>query len=695
MRLRIVKTVFLKETREMLRDRRSLAVMFGLPLVLYPLILWGMASIGSTKKHELTEKPAKVAALNLAAAPELRVLMTAPDSGIEVLAPKDQKDPTEQLSQGKIDAVVTVPPDCQKKALAGQEVDLKIRIDRSRSNASYVEKKLQKVADAYQKWVIEQRLAEHGVPASVLAPVKRDFEDVATSEQRFGHLLAQALPVLLLMTGMLGALFPALNATTTERELGTLETLLVTPATRTELLTAKGGLVLLCALLTAGLNMLSMSMVLLRSITMIEGSTISLKLSPGMLALSYLAAVPALVFFTAIVLIVGLVARNFREANAFATPVMLIPLGAMIVGMLEPPATAAMLITPVASTSIIIRQVLTGRATGGQFALAFASSCLYAGLILSVAGRLFSSEQLVNPGWEPLSLKGLRRGAGGTRQRRLPAVDEALALFCLCLLLLFYVSPTLQKHGLLPVVFGNQLLLILAPTLLFAAALKWDWTRTFSLRRCAPGLILAAALIGIGVSPWTQLIATLQERVWPQDPRIAQQQTDLFVTALKAHPFLTVIAVGVLAGICEELLFRGPVQASMMRRLPAWAAIAFAAIIFSAAHMDLHGFVIRAGLGVLLGWMVWRSGSIFPAMMTHAMFDSTQLAMTAWQIHHESASAGAATLALSTADKISLAVGAAMLILGALLWRRLAGPTVPAAGRPLGAGRAAPPVRAT
>ena len=50
----------------------------------------------------------------------------------------------------------------------------------------------------------------------------------------------RGFPVLLLMTGMLGALFPALNATTTERELGTLETLLVTPAGRMELLIAKG-----------------------------------------------------------------------------------------------------------------------------------------------------------------------------------------------------------------------------------------------------------------------------------------------------------------------------------------------------------------------------------------------------------------------------------------------------------------------
>lgn len=682
MRRSIVKTVFLKELREMLRDRRSLAVMFGLPLVLYPLVALGVASIGSSKRQEMTEKPARVAAPNIAAAPQLRVLIEAPASGIELVRPDDDRNLSQQLAAGKIDAIIDIPPHGERDALAGDEIQLKFRIDRSRTIASFVERKLGRLADEYQKWVIEQRLAEHGVPASVLTPVRREVQDVANGEQRFGHLLAQALPVLLLMTGMLGALFPALNATTSERELGTLETLLVTPASRTELLAAKGALVLLCGLLTAGLNMLSMTLVLLRVFTLIQEGPVNLNISPAMLALSFVAAVPALVFFTAIVMIVGLVARNFREANAFATPVMLIPLGAMIVGMLEPPASAAMLITPVASTSVIIREVLTGRATAGQFVLAFVSSCLYAGLILSVAGRLFSSEQLVNPGWEPLSLKGLRRG--GTKKARLPAVDEALALFCICILLLFYVSPNLLRHGPLAAVFGTQLLLILAPTLLFAALVRWDWRRTFSLRRPPPTLLAAAALIATGLSPWAMFAATVQEHFWPRAAG-GQDQTQILFAALKMHPLLTVVGVGLLAGVCEELLFRGPLQVSMLRKLPPWAAIVFAAVLFSAAHFDFHGLLVRALLGILLGWMVWRSGSIFPAMVAHALFDSTQLALAVWQIHHAPAAADPSGLTVSPSDMVMLAVGAGMAVAGVILWRLSIAPGVVVAS---GTGRA-------
>src|SRR6185437_6217107 len=136
--------------------------------------------------------------------------------------------------------------------LADGEPIFRFSIDRSRTTSAVAEGKIERVLDRYQQWIIEQRLAAHGQSRELLKPLKRSITDVATDDQRFGKMLALALPVLLLMTGMLGALFPALNATTTERELGTLETLLVTPARRFELLTAKGALVLICALLTAG-----------------------------------------------------------------------------------------------------------------------------------------------------------------------------------------------------------------------------------------------------------------------------------------------------------------------------------------------------------------------------------------------------------------------------------------------------------
>lgn len=629
MRLSIVKTVFRKELREMLRDRRSLMVMFGLPLVVYPLIAIGLATLGSEKKKELTERPGRVTVVNLEDAPGLHELLLSPESGIRLFG---VDHPRQALAAGKIDAVITVPQGAERRAVAGEKIELNVALDRSRTESAFVETKLINIIADYQREVIKERLAQRGVPPIVLTPVETATTDIATASQRFGKILAQALPLLLLMTGMLGALFPALNATTTERELGTLEALLVTPATRAELLIAKGALVLVCALLTAGLNVASMSLVLLRTVSMMDRFDGALDVSVGPLVLSYVAAIPALIFFTAIVIIVGLVARNFREANSFATPVMLIPLASLAVSITEPEATTAMLITPVANTTVIIREVLTGRAEFSAFFLAFASSGIYAAIMLSLAGRLFSSEQLVNPSWEPLSLSSFRQGSGAG-PRRLPAVDEVLGLFAASLVLLFYVTPSLIQFGFFAVLAGNQLLLILGPALLFGAVGRWKWKQTFLLYRPAMGMLLGAALFGIGLTPVMKTIGMVLNYYWRRDPQSGMQMVELFLPALRDHPILTIALTGVLAGICEELFFRGAVQTAFRRAFSPWVAIFAMSVLFAAAHVDLHGFPIRFLIGIGLGWIVWRSGSIFPAMLAHGLYDAAALSIGVWELH--------------------------------------------------------------
>ena len=677
MRLDVVRTVFRKEVREMLRDRRSLAVMFGIPLLLYPLVAIGIATLGSARKKELTEQTVKVYIPGgKESVPHLIGMMNDQYTGLTAVDLLPSVDAKAALRSGDLQAILHAPPGAQERMVRGEPVELKVELDRSRTSTPFAERKLSDMLGDYKRWVVEQRLALRGVPPAVLEPPKTTTVDISSGTQRFGRMMAQMLPLLLLMTGMLGALFPALNATTTERELGTLETLLVTPAGRTELLVAKGALVLICGLLTAGLNMVSMALVMKRATSMLDASALDFSVSASALLLSYLAAVPTLILFTTLVLIMGLLARNFREANAYATPVMLLPLASLAVGIMEPQVTPAVLMTPVANTTVIIREALTGRVAPWAFFTAFASSAVYAGLMLAAAARLFSNEQLVNPAWEPLSMKGLRfgPGAGRAKPRRLPAPDEAIALFAVSLILLFYVSPEWHKRqfGLFGHLLGNQLLLILAPALLFAVLGRWKWRETFKLNRATTLALVGASLLGIGLAPWVQFIGHLQRVIWPQDSETSRMATKLILDSLAARPLLTIVGVGALAGVFEELFYRGPLQTAFLRKLPPWAAIVLVGLLFGAIHMDLAGLPMRAALGVLLGWLVWRSGSIYPAMLAHGLFDSTSIAMAWWTIrtHGEAALATQPSgLQVERSDVIALVVGAAVIAAGVILFR--------------------------
>ncbi|CAA9417203.1 MAG: hypothetical protein AVDCRST_MAG64-3080, partial [uncultured Phycisphaerae bacterium] len=81
----IVGTVFRKELRELLRDRRSLMIMFGVPLVLYPLLTVALGGLARSQDKKLKEEATKVAVRNGGAAPRLLEQLRAPGSGFELV----------------------------------------------------------------------------------------------------------------------------------------------------------------------------------------------------------------------------------------------------------------------------------------------------------------------------------------------------------------------------------------------------------------------------------------------------------------------------------------------------------------------------------------------------------------------------------------------------------------------------------
>src|SRR4051812_27515756 len=196
MRWSIIKIVFRKELREMLRDRRSLAIMFGIPLVLYPILTVLIGTIGVSKKKQFTETPARVTIVNAADAPNLVQVVEQKESGATNVP---SKDPDKDLAEGKLDAVLIVPAKTQAEALAGKQPEIVIKLDRSRTSTAFVEGKVNKLLSNFDRWVVEQRLRDRGENIDLLKPLKRNTVDIASADQRFGKLMAMSLPVILLM----------------------------------------------------------------------------------------------------------------------------------------------------------------------------------------------------------------------------------------------------------------------------------------------------------------------------------------------------------------------------------------------------------------------------------------------------------------------------------------------------------------
>jgi membrane protease YdiL (CAAX protease family) len=86
---------------------------------------------------------------------------------------------------------------------------------------------------------------------------------------------------------------------------------------------------------------------------------------------------------------------------------------------------------------------------------------------------------------------------------------------------------------------------------------------------------------------------------------------------------LNLFFIAVLAGVGEELFFRGVLQRLLIRMTKSpWAGIVVTAFLFSAFHLQFFGFFPRFVLGILLGVMYWYSGSLWVSILAHFFYDA-------------------------------------------------------------------------
>ena len=77
------------------------------------------------------------------------------------------------------------------------------------------------------------------------------------------------------------------------------------------------------------------------------------------------------------------------------------------------------------------------------------------------------------------------------------------------------------------------------------------------------------------------------------------------------------LMIGMTPAFCEEIVFRGYMQTRLTKSVGPLAGILVASALFAAFHMDFVHVIAVFPLGVFLGWITWRSGSLFPAMLGH------------------------------------------------------------------------------
>ena len=120
------------------------------------------------------------------------------------------------------------------------------------------------------------------------------------------------------------------------------------------------------------------------------------------------------------------------------------------------------------------------------------------------------------------------------------------------------------------------------------------------------------------------------ERIFKPLEDMLERITSFLVEADGAKRMVVILSVAMLPAVFEELAFRGALQPLLIRATGnPWVGIVLASIIFSAIHFQFYGFLPRVLLGMLFGWLAYRTGSILPGMVAHFL-NNAGAAMTLW-----------------------------------------------------------------
>ncbi len=166
----------------------------------------------------------------------------------------------------------------------------------------------------------------------------------------------------------------------------------------------------------------------------------------------------------------------------------------------------------------------------------------------------------------------------------------------------------------------------LAEFSLLLVALLWNWT---SGTRVFGGLQFSAKDAVLGATAAVPLLAFFLWSLRADFPVLVEhrQWMDAIVRPLfRNWSVLQLLAISLLAGVCEEVFFRGVVQAGLSTLLGRTAGLLLASAIFGCAHLlTITYAIIAALLGLYLGWLWMASGNLLVPVAAHAVYDALAL----------------------------------------------------------------------
>ncbi len=617
-----IRTVAIKELREIVRDRRALLLMIVLPVFLYPALFVLMEQVMLFGQETLSGSVPTVGMHSEPGVTAPGIAVDEGDPGFH-LVPLPEAGPAD-VASGLLDAVIRVdsvgPPEARTLG-----VDL--YYDASRDQSVRARALLLNELSRLGETTLEERLREMGLPPEFARPIEVRDTSVATARVMGGVALGRILPMVLILMTILGAFHPAIDIAAGERERRTLEPLLTSSVPAAGIVLGKYFAVALIAFLAAALNLGSVLFTLNAGVFQLAdelGFEFSLPLGTVILTLGLLVLLALL--FSSLFLGIAVQAQSFREAQTMLTPVYIMSFVPAIVTMAPGvELSEGLAIVPIAGISLLFRALMAGDAVGVAGLFAVGATAFYAGAALSFAIRAFEREDVLIGGDERAEVRSARLPWWNADGAAVPSPPAAILFTGLVGVLFFYAGSIFAGAGEAGIL-ASQWLLIAVPVALFIRIGRFDWRATLGVRAVPARAYLAATLVILGGIPIGWAIAWVQTLYLRLPEELTAALQGILTADGPARIAWLLLVVAVTPAICEEVLFRGVLLRGLLRRYSDPFAIFVSSAIFGVFHLSFET-VIRLFpamfLGALVGLVAIRTRSILPSMMMHFLNNGT------------------------------------------------------------------------
>ena len=617
MRTKIVKQIFKKEMIDILRDKKTIFMMIILPLLLYPILMVGASSIMSMSINKMEQTTVNIAFNNNPSDNLINILNKTneyDEAKVNIIKVDDYK---EALDNETLDAYVEINENNDIQSY-------KIYTNSSKNNSYTAENRIKEALDEYKEEIVEMNLAQEGLDAQkTLEPITYETLDIAKNEEIAGNILGQILPFILIIGVLLGSIYPAIDVMAGEKERGTLETLFTLPISNLELVMGKYMAVSFCAVVTAFLNIISI-LISIGFMTLTAGIANEMGMPkfdftqmifPGIITMICIGLFAMVV--SAISMCVCSLAKSFKDAQNYITPVMLIIMIPSYVSMIPNIELDGFTSTiPVVNISLLIKSVLSFKFDLNLIAIVFVSNFAFMILSVLLLSKMFNSEEILFGNNRSFSFLEKR---SNIKKGTMPTISDGAILYAVGLVLLIYVGSLVQLKFKMAGLAITQVMIICLP-FLFAYYIKTDFKKTFSLQKVNLKQILGGILIWMGGFVLINLITQITLYLFPQNMEVAEALTDAII--IKDNLVLNLAIVALMPAICEEIFFRGFIFTSFKGKSSSKIAIITSGILFGFMHMDFLRIIPTSILGIIFAYTVYKSESIFIAMILHFINNS-------------------------------------------------------------------------